>query len=87
MLSPLEYYVPLYFQFDKVYVRGSHIRFFIVPDILKNAPMFKTKMGPDSSRGVRGLGTRGRGGLSRGGSRGRGGMRGGRGGFRGRGRD
>ncbi|KCV70690.1 small nuclear ribonucleoprotein D3 [Fonticula alba] len=24
-----------------VYIRGSHIRFFIVPDLLKHAPMFK----------------------------------------------
>ncbi|BFZ54718.1 small nuclear ribonucleoprotein Sm D3 [Savitreella phatthalungensis] len=26
---------------DKIYVRGSHIRFFVVPDMLKHAPMFK----------------------------------------------
>lgn len=31
---------------DHVFVRGSHIRFFVVPDMLKNAPMFKT--GPQS---------------------------------------
>lgn len=28
-------------QLDQVYIRGSHVRFFIVPDMLKNAPMFK----------------------------------------------
>ncbi|KAL3231038.1 Small nuclear ribonucleoprotein Sm D3 [Nakaseomyces bracarensis] len=26
---------------DHVFVRGSHVRFFVVPDMLKNAPMFK----------------------------------------------
>ena len=26
---------------DQVYVRGSHIRFFVLPDMLKNAPLFK----------------------------------------------
>lgn len=26
---------------DKIYVRGSHIRLFVVPDMLKNAPMFR----------------------------------------------
>ncbi|SCV05349.1 LANO_0H05534g1_1 [Lachancea nothofagi CBS 11611] len=31
---------------DHIFVRGSHIRFFVVPDILKNAPMFK--QGPSS---------------------------------------
>ena len=25
----------------QVYLRGSHIRFIIVPDMFKNAPMFK----------------------------------------------
>ncbi|KAL8786156.1 MAG: hypothetical protein Q9213_002926 [Squamulea squamosa] len=34
---------------DQVYIRGSHVRFFIVPDMLRNAPMFR-------SRGVRGRG-------------------------------
>ena len=28
-------------QLDQIYVRGSQIRYFIVPDMLKNAPMFK----------------------------------------------
>lgn len=26
---------------DHVFIRGSHIRFFVVPDILKNAPLFR----------------------------------------------
>ncbi|KAK0934864.1 small nuclear ribonucleoprotein Sm D3 [Friedmanniomyces endolithicus] len=25
---------------DRIYIRGSHIRLFIVPDMLRNAPMF-----------------------------------------------
>ncbi|KAI9093471.1 small nuclear ribonucleoprotein Sm D3-like protein [Phlyctochytrium arcticum] len=41
-------------QLEQVYVRGSQVRFFIVPDMLKNAPMFK-KMGPGASKG-RGIG-------------------------------
>ncbi|KAK3065050.1 hypothetical protein LTS18_012497 [Coniosporium uncinatum] len=28
---------------DQVYIRGSHVRFFIVPDMLRNAPMFRQK--------------------------------------------
>ena len=40
---------------DFMYVRGSHVRFFIVPDMLGNAPMFKRE-------GPKGLGI-GRGGL------------------------
>ncbi|KAI5461541.1 hypothetical protein BGZ63DRAFT_356448 [Mariannaea sp. PMI_226] len=40
---------------DQVYIRGSHVRFFIVPDMLRNAPMFR-------SRNVRGRGV----GLARG---------------------
>ncbi|KAL2870845.1 putative small nuclear ribonucleoprotein SmD3 [Aspergillus lucknowensis] len=40
---------------DQVYIRGSHVRFFIVPDMLRNAPMFR-------SRGQRGRGV----GLARG---------------------
>ncbi|KTW32598.1 small nuclear ribonucleoprotein Sm D3 [Pneumocystis jirovecii RU7] len=34
---------------DQAYIRGSHVRFFIVPDMLRNAPMFR-------SRSVRGRG-------------------------------
>lgn len=40
---------------EQVYIRGSHVRFFIVPDMLRNAPMFR-------SRGTRGRGV----GLARG---------------------
>jgi small nuclear ribonucleoprotein D3 len=76
---------------DQVYIRGSQVRFFIVPDMLKNAPMFK-RVGPGATKG-RGIGlgrgkatvaraqaARGRGG--RGGMGGMGGMSrgGGRGG-------
>ncbi|KAK3691520.1 hypothetical protein LTR37_018597 [Vermiconidia calcicola] len=32
---------------DRVYIRGSHVRLFIVPDMLRNAPMFR-------ARGVKG---------------------------------
>ncbi|KAI8891403.1 Sm-like ribonucleoprotein [Backusella circina FSU 941] len=41
-------------QLDQVYIRGSHVRFFIVPDMLKNAPMFKG-VGPGALKG-RGIG-------------------------------
>jgi small nuclear ribonucleoprotein D3 len=34
-----------------VYIRGSKIRFIILPDMLKNAPMFKNLKGPKSSQG------------------------------------
>ncbi|KAK0343743.1 small nuclear ribonucleoprotein Sm D3 [Friedmanniomyces endolithicus] len=40
---------------DRIYIRGSHIRLFIVPDMLRNAPMFR-------SRAIRGRGV----GLARG---------------------
>ncbi|KAJ3790802.1 hypothetical protein GGU10DRAFT_302476 [Lentinula aff. detonsa] len=42
-------------QLDQVYIRGSMIRFFIVPDMLKNAPMFR-RSGPNGMRG-KGIGT------------------------------
>ncbi|WQF79365.1 Putative like-Sm (LSM) domain containing protein, LSm4/SmD1/SmD3 [Colletotrichum destructivum] len=54
---------------DQVYIRGSHVRFFIVPDMLRNAPMFR-------SRNVRGRGVgmaRGRATVSRARASGRGG--------------
>merc|ERR1719174_2290099 len=41
-------------QLENIYIRGSKIRFLILPDMLKNAPMFKNMM------------TRGRGGAPRG---------------------
>ncbi|KAK6436284.1 small nuclear ribonucleoprotein Sm D3 [Oleoguttula sp. CCFEE 5521] len=28
---------------DRVYIRGSHVRLFIVPDMLRNAPMFRAR--------------------------------------------
>ncbi|KAI9201903.1 Sm-like ribonucleoprotein [Polychytrium aggregatum] len=66
-------------QLDQVFVRGSQIRFFIVPDMLKNAPMFK-KIGPGAHKG-RGIGlARGKATVARAQ------MARGRGGFRGRGR-
>ncbi len=30
-------------QVEQIFIRGSMIRFFILPDMLKNAPMFKVK--------------------------------------------
>ncbi|EGZ74686.1 Sm-like ribonucleoprotein [Neurospora tetrasperma FGSC 2509] len=56
---------------EQVYIRGSHVRFFIVPDMLRNAPMFR-------SRNVRGRGVglaRGRATVSRARAGGRGGAR------------
>ncbi|CAG62525.1 uncharacterized protein GVI51_M04565 [Nakaseomyces glabratus] len=40
---------------DHVFVRGSHIRFFVVPDMLKNAPLFKKNQSrqPPPVRGPR----------------------------------
>ncbi|GAB5589481.1 small nuclear ribonucleoprotein Sm D3 [Umbelopsis nana] len=65
-------------QLEQVYIRGSQVRFFIVPDMLKNAPMFKNvKPGSLKGRGI-GMG-RGRATVARAQARGRGG----RGGFRG----
>ncbi|KAJ2721355.1 small nuclear ribonucleoprotein Sm D3 [Coemansia sp. Benny D115] len=74
-----------------VYVRGSNVRFFVVPDMLRNAPMFQ-KMDPRIAK-MRGIGMsrgapptrasegarggRGGGSSSRGGRGGRGGGRGG----------
>ncbi|KAL1925159.1 uncharacterized protein VTP21DRAFT_42 [Calcarisporiella thermophila] len=59
-------------QLDQVYIRGSHIRFIIIPDMLKNAPMFK-KVGPGALKG-RGIGLgRGRATVARAQARGRGG--------------
>ena len=56
---------------EAIYIRGSNIRFMILPDMLKNAPMFKRD--PNAMRG-RGIG-RGNRGVFRGHS-GRGGFRG-----------
>ncbi|KAA8568870.1 hypothetical protein EYC84_007849 [Monilinia fructicola] len=53
---------------DQVYIRGSHVRFFIVPDMLRNAPMFRSR----NTRG-RGVGlARGRATVSRARASGRG---------------
>ena len=46
-------------QLEQVYIRGSKIRFLILPDMLKNAPMFK-KM-TQKSTGAGGSGSAGRG--------------------------
>ncbi|KEI40730.1 uncharacterized protein L969DRAFT_33526, partial [Mixia osmundae IAM 14324] len=42
-------------QLDQVYIRGPMINFFIVPDMLAHAPMFK-RQGPNALKG-RGIGT------------------------------
>lgn len=42
-------------QLEHVYIRGSKIRFLILPDMLKNAPMFK-KMTQKSNAGAAGRG-------------------------------
>jgi small nuclear ribonucleoprotein D3 len=70
-------------QLEQVYIRGSKIRFLILPDMLKNAPMFKNIKGTKATQGrgktaiirasvnkTRGGGTVGRGGTA---SAGRGG--------------
>ncbi|KAL0818645.1 hypothetical protein ABMA28_009068 [Loxostege sticticalis] len=65
-------------QLENVYIRGSKIRFLILPDMLKNAPMFKRQGNkPTAGRGKsailraqaagRGRGAGGRGGGHRGG--------------------
>lgn len=72
-------------QLEQVYIRGSKIRFLILPDMLKNAPMFKNIKGPKASQGrgktaiIRAtVKTRGRGGAPGGGTtRGGGAERGG----------
>lgn len=38
-------------QLENVYIRGSKIRFMILPDMLKNAPMFKKVQGKGQSAG------------------------------------
>ena len=56
-------------QMENIYIRGSKIKFAILPDMLKNAPMFKKVQGKAASaRGratltsaIRGRGLRGRG--------------------------
>ncbi|RZF40201.1 hypothetical protein LSTR_LSTR017433, partial [Laodelphax striatellus] len=41
-------------QLEHVYLRGSKIRFFILPDMLKNAPMFKRQGTRGQATGTRG---------------------------------
>ena len=38
-------------QLENVYIRGSKIRFLILPDMLKNAPMFKKVVGKGGGAG------------------------------------
>jgi len=66
---------------ELVFIRGSKIRFLILPDMLKNAPMFKRigQKGAGIGAGARGKAAMMRGQTSRGG-RSRGGPGGGRGG-------
>ena len=45
---------------EQVYLRGSQIRYFILPDMLRHAPMFKKK-GRGAGRGVYGVPGKGRG--------------------------
>lgn len=61
---------------EQAYIRGSHIRFVILPNILRNAPMFRKdlvkagrifgQMETYSEKGRGGRGGRGRGGMMRG---------------------
>ncbi|XP_075234761.1 small ribonucleoprotein particle protein SmD3 [Lycorma delicatula] len=41
-------------QLENVYIRGSKIRFFILPDMLKNAPMFKRQGNKSNTASGRG---------------------------------
>ena len=72
-------------QLEHIYIRGSKIRFLILPDMLKNAPMLKNMGGRGGGRGGSGA-TRGKSGILR--AQAGAGGRGGRGSFgdRGRGR-
>ncbi|KAH3762450.1 small nuclear ribonucleoprotein Sm D3 [Pelomyxa schiedti] len=53
---------------DAIFIRGSKLRFLLLPDMLKNAPMFKRADPKTSSARGKGLGL----GRARGGIRGRG---------------
>ena len=51
---------------EHVYIRGSHVRFFVIPDMLRNAPMFrnnKALRARGAARGARGAAGRGAKGL------------------------
>lgn len=39
-------------QLENVFIRGSKIRFLILPDMLKNAPMFKKQIGRGTGTGA-----------------------------------
>lgn len=80
-------------QLENVYIRGSKIRFLILPDMLKNAPMFKRQGNKGTGGAGRGKSAilraqaargRGRGGRGRAGGSWQGGPGGGPGGGRGR---
>ncbi|TNY19641.1 Sm-like ribonucleo protein [Rhodotorula diobovata] len=43
-------------QLDQVYIRGASVRFYVVPDMLAQAPMFKRGVGANAMKG-RGIGT------------------------------
>jgi small nuclear ribonucleoprotein D3 len=45
---------------EHVFIRGSHVRYFVIPDMLRNAPMFRNKAmrARGASRGAA-MGTRG----------------------------
>merc|ERR1719468_1147557 len=70
-------------QLEHIYIRGSRIRFLILPDVLKNAPMLKNMGGRGGGRGGSGA-TRGKSGILR--AQAGAGGRGGRGSFGDRGR-
>ena len=47
---------------EHVYICGSHVRFFVIPDMLRNAPMFRN----NKALNARGAATRGGRGLREG---------------------
>lgn len=49
-LAPTPPFLAQIFKLDYVYIRGSHVRFVIVPDMLKNNPMFKRFTPKDKAR-------------------------------------
>merc|ERR1712066_633201 len=71
-------------QLQKIYIRGSQVRFMILPDMLKNAPMLNQTKQQQNRRGL-GRGTFGLGGPGQQGGGGGGGQGRGRGGPPGRG--
>ena len=53
---------------EQVYLRGSHLKFIVLPEILKNAPVFKKVQGMKKAKDAKTAG-RGRGGAIRGGKK------------------